>query len=76
MPQQAKELIIKVLSQFNKPIKFKAIHSALDQTYPERTLRRWLNELCEQGTVIKSGVKKGTVYQINKNSISNTFTNL
>jgi Fic family protein/predicted transcriptional regulator len=65
--QQSKDELVNILHRFKEPVKFREIHAALNHVYPERTLRRWLAELCKQDIIKKTGAKKGTHYQIANN---------
>jgi len=51
--KQAKDELISILNQFNEPVKFTEIYKRLNQTYPERTVRRRISELCEQKIITK-----------------------
>jgi len=62
--KQSKHELIKILQKLKKPVKFREIDDELNHAFPERTLRRWLSELYEQKIINKTGVKKGTHYQI------------
>lgn len=56
-----------VLSQLGKepaPISLPELLIKLGQRFKERSLRRWLNELIEEGSVIKTGQKRGTKYLV------------
>ncbi|RKZ94154.1 MAG: hypothetical protein DRQ43_07260 [Gammaproteobacteria bacterium] len=70
--QQPKDELISILHRLKEPAKFREIYGGLKQTYPERTVRRWLSELCNQKIINKTGSKKGTRYQI-ANSIDKVF---
>ncbi len=74
--QQPKNKLISILHQFENPVKFSEIYEKLDQSYPERTVRRWLSELSDQQIINKTGSKKGTRYQIAKKqseSVNSSF---
>ena len=53
-------LLLNHLKQFTAPAAFSAIADGLDT--PDRTLRRWLSKLVEQGLIVASGERKGRRY--------------
>jgi len=55
--------ILQALTDLTEPVDFSAIDAALGYQYKNRSLRRWLSELAENGLVDKTGQKKGTRYQ-------------
>ncbi len=61
--QSALKQIVHLLADFNEPVDFNTLDKALGNLYKERTLRRWLSELVDKGTIKKTGIKKGTLYQ-------------
>jgi len=54
-------LLLDHLKQFTSPTAFSAIADGLDT--PDRTLRRWLSKLVEQGLIEASGERKGRRYR-------------
>ena len=56
--QQSKETVLECLSRLREPVSLQAISEQLDHVYPDRTLRRWLNELKNEGLIRKTGAKK------------------
>ncbi len=72
--QQSKDELINILHQFKDPVKFREIYEGLVQSYPERTVRRWLSELSDQKIIHKTGSKKGTRYQIRNNQFESVKT--
>lgn len=61
--QQSKDAVLKCLSELQEPVNLKMIADQLGHIYPERSLRRWLTELNNEGLINKTGIKKGTRYQ-------------
>lgn len=67
--------VLRWLSHQVEPIGLPELLSKLPEGYVERTTRRWLNELNEEGLVRKSGNKRGTKYQVGKRQeVSGTQT--
>ncbi len=73
--------VLHQLSLEPEPVSLLELVKKLPEHPPERTVRRWLNELAEEGLVEKSGRKKGTQYQVrsgrrngeNRSAVSNCF---
>ena len=59
-----KSVFLKYLHQETDPLSLIDLIKKLPPGYPERTIRRWLNELVQEGIVEKSGQKKGTKYRV------------
>ncbi len=55
-----KSLLLNHLKQFTSPTAFSTIAAGLET--PDRTLRRWLSKLVEQGLIEASGERKGRRY--------------
>jgi len=73
--QQPISKLLSILHQFEVPVKFSEIYEKLDQSYPERSVRRWLSELSDQQIINKTGAKKGTRYQIAKRQSESVNSN-
>jgi Fic family protein len=66
--QKRKLALLQYLNQEADPI---SLHQLLDRLqydfdFKERSVRRWLNELIEEGLVERSGQKRGTKYKVTK----------
>lgn len=61
-----KMAVLHQLSQESEPIGLFALLEKLGGAYPERSVRRWLSEMVNEGVIEKSGHKKGTKYQVLK----------
>ncbi len=59
-----KLIVLHQLSQESDPISLPDLLKKLDRQYVERSLRRWLSDLVEEGIVERLGQKKGTRYRI------------
>ncbi|MES2345613.1 MAG: Fic family protein [Chlamydiota bacterium] len=57
-----KLIVLHQLSQEAEPISLLDLSAKLEDHYPERTVRRWLNEFVDEGLVEKLGKKRGTKY--------------
>ena len=76
-----KLVLLHQLSLEPEPVSLLELIKKLPEAYSERTLRRWLNELAEEGLIEKSGRKKGTQYRVrsghgntkNRSTVSNCF---
>ncbi len=55
--------ILRCLSQESEAITLAALLEKLESIYPERSMRRWLNELAQEGLVEKSGRTKNAKYR-------------
>lgn len=60
--RQNKLIILEKINQETAPISLPELLSKLGSEFKERSVRRWLNELIEEGLAQKSGQKKGTKY--------------
>lgn len=58
--------VLRQLSQQADPISLHQLLELLQPDFRERSVRRWLNELAQEGLVEKSGQKRGTKYKIAK----------
>lgn len=71
-PRDRKLVILRRLSQESEPISLTELVDKLQVAYTERTIRRWLNRLIEEGLVSKTGLTKNARYiVINKKDTSN-----
>lgn len=59
-----KMAVLKVLESQQQAIRLPELLALLPPGYAERSVRRWLAELANEGRVIKSGQKRGTRYQL------------
>ena len=62
--KEKKRALLHQLSQEADPIGFSALMSKLDNSYRERSVRRWLVEMIREGLVEKLGHKRGTRYRV------------
>ena len=60
--KQHKQSVLDVLRKQQSPISLLDLLLQLGAGYPERTVRRWLNEWKKAGLVERSGLKRGTRY--------------
>ncbi|WP_284455585.1 Fic family protein [Alloalcanivorax xenomutans] len=56
--------ILDVLWKLSAPASLPEILEHLPEGFAERSTRRWLSQLVEQGLVVKSGQKRGTRYRL------------
>ena len=61
-PRDRKLAILRQLGQESEPITLSELVDKLHLDYTNRTVRRWLNELVDEGLVQKSGHTKGAKY--------------
>lgn len=61
--QDKKMAVLDHLRQESKPISLKDLIEELGKGYPERSVRRWLFEMVDEGLIEKFGQKRGTKYQ-------------
>lgn len=59
-----KLLILRLLGQESDPITLSALLQKLPPEFKERSVRRWLNELMQEGLVTKTGKKRASTYKI------------
>ncbi|HCE39797.1 MAG TPA: hypothetical protein DEV80_07055, partial [Alcanivorax sp.] len=59
-----KERILSALQDLGGPASLPEILERLPEKFAERSVRRWLAQLVEQGRVRKSGRKRGTRYRL------------
>lgn len=57
--------VLRQLSQESEPISLLDLLLKLRSDFKERSIRRWLNELVEEGMIKKIGQKRGTKYFVN-----------
>ena len=63
MPTQDKKLaVLHQLSLETKPVNIRELLTKLGKDFPERSVRRWLAEMIQEGLVEKLGQKRGTAY--------------
>lgn len=60
-----KMAVLEALAEAREPIGLPALLEILPPGFAERSVRRWLGELIEEGLVIRSGQKRSTRYQLN-----------
>lgn len=58
-----KMAVLMALQDASHPLMMSEIQHALGEAYPVRSMRRWLNELVDEGLVQKTGNKRSTQYQ-------------
>ena len=58
----AQTAALRWLKKQQRPLSLNEIQAFLPVEVPERTLRRWLAEWAEQGTVVRTGAKRSTRY--------------
>jgi len=56
--------VLNTLASLPQPASLPDILARLPEGFAERSVRRWLAQLSEQGRVLKSGHKRGTRYQL------------
>jgi hypothetical protein len=56
--------VVAILAKQKRALGLPEILTLLPPSYAERSVRRWLAELVDDGVVIKSGQKRGTRYEI------------
>lgn len=61
-PRDKKLILLRLLSQESEPITLHELLNLLENDYKERTVRRLLNQLVEEGAIQKIGQKRGTKY--------------
>ena len=61
-PRDRKLAVLRQLSQESEPITLSLLVSKLELKFTDRTVRRWLMVLIEEGLVVKSGHTKNTKY--------------
>lgn len=61
--EKKKMAVLQVLCQQIEPIDLSTLLKKLGDAYKERTVRRWLSEMIQEGLVDKKGVKRSTKYQ-------------
>ncbi len=59
-----KQLIINVLQEEGQPLNAKSITEKIHQNVSDRSLRRWLSELVNEGKIERIGQKRGTLYRL------------
>lgn len=74
MDVNAKKMaVLEILRQQGKPIALADLLGQLEPNSKERTVRRWLSELSDEGLVEKIGQKKSTRYLAISSGISDNF---
>ena len=71
--------VLHALQEHGGQVSLSMLLTLLKNQFPERSVRRWLDELINEGSVRKVGQKKATKYQavlFNKPSKSSLFTYL
>lgn len=59
-----KMIVLHQLSQEAEPISLPELLKKLGSEYTERSVRRWLSDMINEGLVVKFGSKRGTNYQV------------
>lgn len=62
LKQEKKSQVLAVLQQKKASVSLIELLDALGTNYAERTVRRWLDQLAQEGLVIKTGQKRGMRY--------------
>ena len=63
-PKEKKLAVLHQLSQEADPISLPELMKKLGTQYIERSVRRWLAEMTNEGIVKKIGLKRSTKYQV------------
>lgn len=58
-----KMAVLQALQQQKKAVSSRELLKILGSEYKERSVRRWLDDLCKAGQVVRAGKKRGTQYQ-------------
>ncbi len=61
--KNGKMAVLMALRHHNRPMTLRELLEILGETFAERTMRRWLNELTSEGVVKKRGQKRNSRYQ-------------
>lgn len=61
--KQRDTILLGLMRKHATPITLKALLAQLGEGYSERSLRRWLAEMVQEGLVEKIGEKRATTYQ-------------
>jgi len=61
--EEKKQLLLSVLQARDAPVSLLELMPLLGPDFSDRSVRRWLSEMTEQHLVIKTGQKRGTLYQ-------------
>jgi len=75
MESTKKTEVLHQLSTETHPIGIVLLLGKLGPNFPERSVRRWLSELVDEGLVERSGQKRGTKYSVLQRSDRNTKGN-
>ncbi len=74
MAQKSKKMaVLRYLSQATEPVSLKNLIEKLGKEYNERTVRRWLQEMIQDGLIEKQGEKRGTQYQLAQGGKKNSL---
>lgn len=68
-----KEIILAVFNQNEHALSLPELLVKIDHSVPERTLRRWLSQWVDEGTLQKNGHRRSTRYQLNTISTEPAF---
>lgn len=60
-----KMAVLDALAQVQAPVDLPTLLGMLPPGFAERSVRRWLSEMADEGLVIKTGQKRSTRYQLN-----------
>ena len=64
MQKTQKLAVLEALGRAEAPISLPQLMAVLPSNYAERTVRRWLTEGVEDGSVVRTGKKRGTRYRL------------
>ena len=67
--------VLTALYQYNRPITLNELLKILGPGFAERTIRRWVNEMVNEGVVKKIGEKRSSAYQATPRRAPSTFFN-
>ena len=65
-PRDKKLAVLRQLGQESEPISLSELLGKMQADFKERTVRRWLNQLFDEGLVQKVGQKRGTKYFVTR----------
>src|SRR5271166_3126948 len=69
--KEGKLAVLHQLSQETEPIGLSDLLQKLGSQFVDRSVRRWLVQLVDEGLVLKTGQKRGTRYQVIQRSQRN-----
>ncbi len=68
--EDKKDLVLAALKQVGRAISLNDLLVILGEGFAERTVRRWLSQMANEGSIIKTGEKRSTLYQIMSSDFS------